>query len=76
MTAKLQREDGKACYARRKETVEPVFGQIKDGRGARRLLRRGLAACAAEWELLCGTHNLLKLWRHQTAGPLATPATT
>src|SRR6266568_2994333 len=47
MTAKLQSEDGKACYAKRKETVEPVFGQIKDGRGARRLLRRGLAACEA-----------------------------
>jgi transposase len=57
MTAKLQSEDGKACYAKRKETVEPVFGQIKDGRGARRFLRRGLAACQAEWKLLCGTHN-------------------
>jgi transposase len=64
MTAKLQSEDGKACYAKRKETVEPVFGQIKDSRGARRFLRRGLAACEAEWRLLCGTHNLLKLWRH------------
>jgi hypothetical protein len=65
MTARLQSEDGKARYAKRKETVEPVFGQIKDGRGVRRLLRRGLRACEAEWKLLCGTHNLLKLWRHQ-----------
>jgi transposase len=64
MTAKLHSEDGKASYAKRKETVEPVFGQIKDGRGARRFLRRGLAACEAEWKLLCGTHNLLKLWRY------------
>src|SRR6266536_5985072 len=40
MTAKLTSDDGKACYAKRKETIEPVFGQIKDGRGARRLLRR------------------------------------
>jgi transposase len=72
MTAKLQSEDGKARYAKRKETVEPVFGQIKDVRGARRFMRRGLRACQAEWKLLCGTHNLLKLWRHQTA----TPATT
>jgi Transposase DDE domain len=60
MTARLQSEDGKACYAKRKQTVEPVFGQIKDGRGARRFLRRGLRACEAEWKLLCGTHNLLK----------------
>ncbi len=76
MTAKLQSEDGKACYANRKETIEPVFGQIKDGRGARRFLRRGLRACEAEWKLLCGTHNLLKLWRHTVMRPAATPAST
>jgi transposase len=75
MAAKLQSEDGKACYAKRKETVEPVFGQIKDARGARRLLRRGLAACEAEWKLLCGTHNLLKLWRHTVIRRAATPTT-
>jgi hypothetical protein len=76
MTAKLQSEQGKARYAKRKETVEPVFGQIKDVRGARRFQRRGLRACTAEWKLLCGTHNLLKLWRHQTARPPGRPATT
>jgi Transposase DDE domain len=76
MTARLQSDDGKARYAKRKQTVEPVFGQVKDARGARRFMRRGLRACRAEWKLLCGTHNLLKLWRHQTAQPLATPATT
>jgi Transposase DDE domain len=73
MTAKLNSEDGKARYAKRKETVEPVFGQIKDVRGARRLMRRGLAACDAEWKLLCGTHNLLKLWRHTHRQPAPTP---
>jgi hypothetical protein len=71
MTAKLQSEDGKARYAWRKQTVEPVFGQVKDVRGARRFQRRGLRACTAEWKLLCGTHNLLKLWRHQTVRALA-----
>jgi transposase len=76
MTAKLQSDDGKARYAKRKQTVEPVFGQVKDVRGARRFMRRGLGACQAEWKLLCGTHNLLKLWRHQTAQPPGTPATT
>jgi Transposase DDE domain len=40
----------------RKQTVEPVFGQVKDVRGARRFMRRGLRACAAGWKLLCGTH--------------------
>jgi transposase len=69
MKAKLAGDEGKVCYAKRKETVEPVFGQIKDVRGARRFMRRGLGACQAEWKLLCGTHNLLKLWRHQAASP-------
>jgi transposase len=64
MTAKLRSEDGKARYAKRRETVEPAFGQIKEQQGARRFLRRGMRACDAEWKLLCGTHNLLKLWRH------------
>jgi transposase len=76
MTAKLANDDGKACYAKRKQTIEPVFGQIKDVRGARRFMRRGLRACQAEWKLLCGTHNLLKLWRHQATRPSASPATT
>jgi transposase len=71
MTAKLASDDGKVCYAKRKETIEPVFGQLKEQQGARRFLRRGLAACEAEWKLLCGTHNLLKLWRHATTLPAA-----
>jgi transposase len=76
MTAKLASDDGKACYAKLQQTIEPVFGQIKEQQGARRFLRRGLAACDAEWKLLCGTHNLLKLWRHQGRPPSASPATT
>jgi hypothetical protein len=67
MTAKLASDEGKARYALRRQTVEPVFGQIKEHRGARRFLRRGLAACDAEWKLLCATNDLLKLWRHTTA---------
>jgi transposase len=73
MTAKLASEQGVARYALRKQTVEPVFGQIKDARGARRLLRRGLAAGDAERKLLCGTHNLLKLWRHTRCPPEPAP---
>jgi transposase len=76
MTAKLASDDGKACYAKRQQTIEPVFGQLKEQHGARRFLRRGLAACDAEWKLLCGTHNLLKLWRHRTTRPSASPAIT
>jgi len=76
MTAKLASDAGKALYALRQQTVEPVFGQVKEQQGARRFLRRGLAACEAEWKLLCGTHNLLKLWRHTAAQPVVSPATT
>jgi len=76
MTARLASADGKARYALRQQTIEPVFGQIKDVRGARRFMRRGLAACDAEWKLLCGTHNLLKLWRHTRSRPAPTPLAT
>ena len=42
---------------------EPVFGQIKQGRGYRQFLLRGLRQVRGEWALICTTHNLLKLWR-------------
>jgi transposase len=76
MFAKLASDQGKACYAKRKQTVEPVFGQLKEQQGARRFLRRGLAACDAEWKLLCGAHNLLKLWRQTRRQAIPTPLTT
>ncbi len=57
----LATDEGAALYARRKQIVEPVFGQIKHLRGLRRLSRRGLGACRAEWKLIAATHNLLKL---------------
>jgi Transposase DDE domain len=58
-----------------RQTVEPVFGQIKEQQGARRFLRRGMRARQAEWKLLCGTHNLLKLWRHTATQRATRPAT-
>jgi len=64
MQGKLATERGRTLYANRAHTVEPVFGQIKEVRGIRRFRRRGFAACASEWQLICATHNLLKLWRH------------
>jgi transposase len=71
MRAKLQTVAGHAAYALRKAIVEPVFGQIKGARGFRRFAFRGLAKVRAEWQLICLTHNLLKLfragWRPQLA---------
>jgi transposase len=62
MGHKLKTEEGKAAYALRKGTVEPVFGQIKGVRGFRQFLMRGLEKVRAEWRLICLTHNLLKLF--------------
>ena len=61
MRAKLSTERGRAAYAKRKQTVEPVFGQIKERRGLRRFLLRGLAKVNGEWLLWCLTHNLRKI---------------
>jgi hypothetical protein len=62
----LATEQGKARYALRQSTVEPVFGQIKEARGIRRFRLRGLLKTNSEWKLICATHNLLKLFRHRT----------
>jgi transposase len=67
MQHKLRSAAGKALYAARKHIVEPVFGQIKGVRGIRRFLLRGLEKVSAEWNLICLTHNLLKIWRRQTS---------
>ncbi len=63
MRRKLATATGKALYAARKRIVEPVFGQMKGVRGIRGFLLRGLEKVAAEWQLICLTHNLLKIWR-------------
>ena len=65
MQQKLRSAAGKALYAARKHIVEPVFGQIKGVRGIRKFLLRGLEKVAAEWNLICLTHNLLKIWRRK-----------
>lgn len=63
MRAKLQTPEGKAAYALRKITVEPSFGQIKAARSFRMFSLRGLSNVTCEWDLICLTHNLLKLFR-------------
>ena len=60
MKRKLQTKVGAAVYASRKYIVEPVFGQIKQARGFRQFLLRGLEKVRGEWALVCMTHNLLK----------------
>lgn len=67
MAAKVRSPAGRALYSRRKVIVEPVFGQIKEARGFRRFLLRGLDKVRGEWRVVCLSHNLLKLWRYGSA---------
>ena len=63
MSRKLHTKVGAAVYAARKGIVEPVFGQIKQVRGFRQFLLRGVEKVQGEWSLVCTTHNILKLYR-------------
>jgi len=58
--ARLQTEEGRAVYVRRKVIVEPVFGGFKHNQGFRRLLLRGQTGASIEWLLMCLGHNLRK----------------
>ena len=64
MEHRLRTTEGAAAYATRSHTVEPVFGDIKDNRGYRRFMRRGLLAADSEAALLFAVHNLLKIFHH------------
>jgi transposase len=62
MRRTLRTMRGRRHYAKRKAIVEPVFGQIKQGRRYRQFLLRGMRQVRGEWALICTTHNVLKLW--------------
>ncbi len=61
MTYRLKTEAGKEFYAKRKSTVEPVFGIIKEVMGFRRFMLRGFEAVTGEWTLVCIAFNLKRL---------------
>ena len=65
MARKIRSKKGSRIYAQRKAIVEPVNGQIKEARGLRRFLLRGLEKVNGEWHLIAATHNLLKLFRYR-----------
>jgi IS5 family transposase len=67
MREKLRAGGWKSPYRLRRQTVEPVFGQIKEARGFRRFLHRGLAKVRAEWRFVCAGHNVLKLAARKAA---------
>jgi len=61
MRDKLKRAGWRSRYRLRKQIVEPVFGQIKQARGFRQFLLRGIEKVRAEWAMICIAHNLTKL---------------
>ncbi len=69
MRRTLRTKRGQRLYARRNAIVEPVFGQIKHGRGFRQFLLRGLRKVQGEWALICTTHNVRKLWTSRRRRP-------
>ncbi len=71
MRRALESDAGHALYKQRQAMIEPVFAHIKHNRQADHFQRRGRSACRSEWRLITATHNLLKLWRHQTAAAAA-----
>lgn len=71
MRERLASGAGHAIYRLRKAVVEPVFAQIKERRSFRRFSFRGLPQFRAEWNFICLTHNLLKLFRHRATAQTA-----
>jgi hypothetical protein len=61
MAHRLKTPNGRATYALRKQTVEPVFGIIKSVMGFRQFLTRGLANVRNEWNLVCLAWNLKRM---------------
>jgi predicted nucleic acid-binding Zn ribbon protein len=67
MKSKLDTETGRALYALRKQTVEPVFGIIKHCMGFRQFLLRGLEKVTGEWQLVTTAYNFKRLWNLKMA---------
>jgi hypothetical protein len=63
MSTRLRRAGHRSRYRLRKQIVEPVFGQIKQARGFRQFLLRGIDKVKAEWAIICTAHNITKLAR-------------
>jgi hypothetical protein len=59
MATKLRRAGRRSRYRLRKQVVEPVFGQIKQARGFRQFLMRGIEKVTAEWAMICTVHNAI-----------------
>jgi transposase len=67
MKEKMERDASRKKYRLRKQTVEPVFGTIKQWMGFRQFLLRGHQKVSGEWKLVTLAYNMKRLWRMQCA---------
>ena len=67
MNERLGSDRGKTAYAKRKQSVEPVFGVLKAVMRFREFLLRGLEKARGEWRLACGAFNMRKIWALMTS---------
>ncbi|MGA8769249.1 MAG: transposase, partial [Rhodomicrobium sp.] len=74
MREKIRAGSHDSPYRLRKQLPEPVFGQIKQARGFRQFLLRGLENVQGEWSVVCTAHNLLKLAQRRTLSALPSMA--
>ena len=74
MAHRLKTPEGKALYKLRKQTVEPVFGGIKEVIGFRRFSMRGKKKAGLEWSLVCLSYNLKKMYNLTQSCALNSPA--
>lgn len=58
---RMKTKSGKAFYALRKSTIEPVFGIIKEVMGFRKFSLRGIGSVTGEWNLVCIAYNIKRL---------------
>ena len=63
MVYRLRTPEGRACYGKRKSTVEAVFGQIKRVLGFRQFMLRGFAQISGEWRLVTMAYNIRRLFQ-------------
>jgi len=62
MIAKMKNPQAKEIFRLRAQTVEPTIGDIKENKGVRNFLTRGITAVRAEFNLVCTGVNLKRIW--------------
>ena len=67
MQEKMEREESREQYRKRRQTVEPVFGTIKKWMGFTQFQLRGHDKVSAEWKLVALAYNVKRVWTLQTA---------